>query len=293
MSTAPQLPDLATLSAEEKDRLVRYLWEELRVRDAQLAAVGAGQPASGAVAAAHPPVARRASGLGEQLRDAGSARRGRTGPQPAASARLGRGLGWLGSTPVIALVGLVATALLVDAGVGIWQRRAVSERAADAEALETLAFNGMYVELVSAVPLGGGENYRVTLSMTSIGDAPLYVMLEPPRVFVQSGLAWREVPSRDPEGRGARVVELAGTVQYAVDMNVDFTGWTELIPGYMHVRVDSPMLIGRSRGAEGGIAERRNTFYVYLKPHGADDEAIRQRSGHPGAPPDFIRMPPH
>jgi hypothetical protein len=293
MSGGQQLPDLATLSGEEKDRLVRYLWDELRARDAQLAAASAEQPATAPDAATPPAATPRASGLAEQLREAGSARRGRTGPVPATAARLGRGLGWLGSTPVIALVGLVTTALLVDAGVGVWQRRALAERGAAVEALETLAFNRMYVELVSAVPLSDGESYRVTLSMTSIGDAPLYVMLEPPRVFVQNGLAWREVPSRDPEGRGARVVELAGTVAYEVDMKVDFTGWTQLIPGYMHVRVDSPMLVGRSRGGEGGIAQRRNTFYVYLKPHGADDDAIRRQSGNPGAPPDFIRMPPH
>jgi hypothetical protein len=293
MSGAPELPDLATLTGEEKDRLVHYLWDELRKRDAQLTVAGTVEPAANAGTEAATGVARRPGPLGEQLRDAGSARRGRVGPAPTAPAKLGRGLGWLGSTPVIALVGLVATAFLVDAGVGLWQQRVLAERSAEAEALETVAFNRMYVELVSAVPLPDGESYRVTLSMTSIGDAPLYVMLEPPRVFVQSGLAWREVPSRDPQGRGARVVELAGTVQYEVDVNVDFTGWTQLIPGYMHVRVDSPMLVGRSRDAADGIAERRNTFYVYLKPHGADDDSIRRQSGHEGAPPDFIRMPPH
>ena len=293
MSGAPELPDLATLTAEEKDRLVRYLWEELRARDALLAAAGSQEPAAATGAEREASAARRPGALGEQLRDAGSARRGRVGPAPTAPVRLGGGLGWLGSMPVVALVGLVATAVLVDAGVGLWQRRALAERSADVEALETGAFNRMYVELVSAVPLPDGESYRVTLSMSSIGDAPLYVMLEPPRVYVQNGLAWREVPSRDPRGRGARVVELAGTEQYEVDMKVDFTGWTQLIPGYMHVRIDSPMLVGRSRDGQDGIAERRNTFYVYLKPHGADDDAIRRASGHAGDPPDFIRMPPH
>ena len=39
--------------------------------------------------------------------------------------------------------------------------------------------------------------------------------------------------------------------------------------------------------------ERNDRTYVYLKPHGADDEAIRKRMKYPGSPPVYIPMPPH
>jgi hypothetical protein len=65
------------------------------------------------------------------------------------------------------------------------------------------------------------------------------------------------------------------------------------MPGYMHVRIDNDMLISRSSEPGNDIVERNNRFYAYLKPQGADDEAIKRRSKFPGAPPVFIPMPPH
>ncbi len=69
--------------------------------------------------------------------------------------------------------------------------------------------------------------------------------------------------------------------------------WAELIPGYMHVRIENDMLISRSSEPKDNIVERDNRFYVYLKPQGADDDAIRRRSNVSGTPPIFIPMPPH
>jgi hypothetical protein len=54
------------------------------------------------------------------------------------------------------------------------------------------------------------------------------------------------------------------------------------------------MLISRSsEPVSDEIIERNNRFYVYLKPQGADDSAIKRRSNFPGVPPVFIPMPPH
>jgi hypothetical protein len=73
----------------------------------------------------------------------------------------------------------------------------------------------------------------------------------------------------------------------------DAKEWAELMPGYMHVRIESDMLISRTSEPTNDIVERNNRFYVYLKPQGADDEAIKRRSRFPGRPPIFIPMPPH
>jgi hypothetical protein len=65
------------------------------------------------------------------------------------------------------------------------------------------------------------------------------------------------------------------------------------MPGYMHVRIENDMLISRRSEPAEDIVERKNPYYVYLKPHGADDEAIRRRSKYSGQPPVYIPMPPH
>jgi hypothetical protein len=49
----------------------------------------------------------------------------------------------------------------------------------------------------------------------------------------------------------------------------------------------------KRREPDSDIIERPNQFYVYLKPHGADDAAIRQAMNFSGTPPIFIPMPPH
>ena len=41
------------------------------------------------------------------------------------------------------------------------------------------------------------------------------------------------------------------------------------------------------------IIERTDRYYVYLKPYGADDEAIRKRMKLQGTPPLYLPMPPH
>ncbi len=69
--------------------------------------------------------------------------------------------------------------------------------------------------------------------------------------------------------------------------------FTQLIPGYMHIRFDNDMLISQRSDPEEDIVERDDPFTVYLKPYGADDEAIRKALKYAGAPPVFILMRAH
>jgi hypothetical protein len=39
--------------------------------------------------------------------------------------------------------------------------------------------------------------------------------------------------------------------------------------------------------------ERVDNYYVYLKPHDANDAAILRKMKFPGKPPVWIPMPPH
>lgn len=67
--------------------------------------------------------------------------------------------------------------------------------------------------------------------------------------------------------------------------------FTPLLPGYMHVRFSCQTVVSRTSG--GDLTERTDDFYVYLKPLGADDEAILKTTRFPGRPPTWIAMPPH
>jgi lipoprotein-releasing system ATP-binding protein len=64
------------------------------------------------------------------------------------------------------------------------------------------------------------------------------------------------------------------------------------MPGYMHIRFESVSLISQRSDPDDDILERSDRYYVYLKPHGADDE-IRRRMKYRGDPPIYIPMPPH
>ena len=87
------------------------------------------------------------------------------------------------------------------------------------------------------------------------------------------------------------MVELTGGHDYDVVFQAEVEDWAELIPGYMHVRIDSDMFI--SRRASRATTCRAANHLVYLKPHGANDNDIKARSKMGGTPPVYIPMPPH
>lgn len=287
----PGLPDLAGLSPAQKDELIRSLWETVVALDGTRPPTAAACPGdlSGGDFSAKD---LSTEDLAARIRGAPPSRH--THAPGAAAPRLGAGLGFLGWRPLQWLVLLVGLGFLADSGIGWAQRRALARQEAEALALRSAAFQGLYVELARVSHEPDGKTYRAVLNMQNLDPGnPLYVMLNPARVFVQAGLAWREVPSRAPEGAGWGVVRLEGAGTFTVLFEAPLDDWSELIPGYMHVLIESEMLISRSPTPRDDIVERDNRFYVYLKPQGADDAAIKARNNFPGAPPVFIPMPPH
>ena len=118
-------------------------------------------------------------------------------------------------------------------------------------------------------------------------------MQSPVRVFEQSGLSWVEIPSRDAQGEAVRVVKLAGSYTFETIFEPNLKEWTELMPGYMHIRFQTESLISERADPDDDVIERTDRYYVYLKPHGADDDAIRARMKIRGDPPVYMPMPPH
>ena len=288
MRRPPKLPDLGKLTDTQKDELIVSLWETLTAIE------GAGG-ASGAVAAVEDPGARRRR-LDGELRE----RIRKTPPSRRAQARLknparfGGSFDFLESKVLLGLLVAIGLGFFTDSGAGWYQRSVLGQREKAALELRNAAFSGLYVEFVNVTYEPDRKSYRATLNMqNSNPDAPLYVMLVPARVFEQTGMIWREVPSEAPGETSSSVVKLDGGRQYSVVFQADVKDWAELIPGYMHIRIQSDMLISRSSEPKDDIVERNNRFYVYLKPQGSDDAAIKRRSNFPGVPPVFIPMPPH
>lgn len=297
-------PDPRKLSPEQKDVLIRDLQRQVASGQSELRLLRrrlglAQQQAQGAGPSDHVGADRAASGRGPSDRAlfdklAAAAPRPSTAPPAGVAVKLGRHLGLWRSPVVKGVVGIVLAAFAIDGGIGIWQDQALRRYKQARLLLEHQALTSLYVELKRIVQEADGKSYRMTIAMQNIdASAPLYVMLNAVGVYVQSGLVWQQVPSGPVDGAGRGVVRLTDGYTYDITFTPEVANWAELIPGYMHVRIQTDMLISRQAQPGNDIVERRTPFYVYLKPHGANDADIKARAKMSGTPPVFIPMPPH
>jgi hypothetical protein len=278
-------PDLAKLTSPEKDALIRDLWRQVAAGRSKARVLrrrlGIAEEAS-----------EKGNALLEKLREA--APRRSVEPPAGIAVKLGRGLKLWQSPVVMGVVAILCAAFAIDGGIGIWQQRTLQQQRQARLLLEHDARSALYVELTRIVLEPDGRSYRMTMALQNIDTArPLYIMLNAVGVYVQTGMTWQQVPSRPLGEAGSGVIKLSDAYSYDVLFTPEVTGWAELIPGYMHVRIQSDMLISRSAQPGNDIVERRTPFYVYLKPHGANDADIKARSKMSGTPPVFIPMPPH
>ncbi|TAJ93058.1 MAG: hypothetical protein EPO10_00275 [Reyranella sp.] len=208
--------------------------------------------------------------------------------------KLGRRFDLWRSPVLVGLVMLLLTGFAIDAGVGLYQARALREARQARLLLENTATRSLYVELKGISYEPDGKSYRMTLFLQNVSPkGPLYVMLNAVVVYVQAGMVWQQVPSRPAEGVSWGVVKLVDGYTFDVIFTPDVQNWAELIPGYMHVRIQSDLLVSEKAQPGNDVVERRTPYYVYLKPHGANDEDIKARSKSTRTPPIFIPMPPH
>jgi hypothetical protein len=276
--------DPAKPTAAEKDALIAALRRELAAAQSELRLLkraAAGAPAGG-----------RPRELLDELRAA--APRKAVAPAPGVTVKLGRRLGFWRSPLVAVVVVVLLMVFALDAGVGWYQTRSLKQARQERLLLENAAMRSLYVELKQIAYQPDGTSYRMTLFLQNVSpNGPLYVMLNAVGVYVQSGITWQQVPARPAEGVSWGVVKVVDGYSYDVVFTPDVPNWAELIPGYMHVRIQSDMVVSESAQPGNDIVERRTPFYVYLKPYGANDEAIKARSRMSGTPPVFIPMPPH
>ena len=291
MTTEKRPLDLEGLSPEDKDRLILGLWTDLRDERAKAQALA---QRLAEIAGTPPGAPGERNSLLEELRRRGT-RKDQTRPRKeAVRVRLGRGLGLLKSPVVIGFILLLVLAFILDFGIGWYQQMLIDEARLAALKLQKAAFSDLLVELKSVAYEPDGKSYRLTLSLQNLDpEQPIYVMLSPIRVFEQSGFTWHEVPARASAGQATTVVKLGEGRSFQTTFEPNLKDWTSVMPGYMHIRFDNNMLISQRSDPEEDIVERDDPSYVYLKPYGADDEAIRRQLRFTGTPPVYIPMPPH
>jgi hypothetical protein len=229
----------------------------------------------------------------EQLRHHGT-RKGNGTASKGTRVQLGRGLGLLRSRFVIGLVLVAALAFGLDFGIGWYQQRQIVQQRREQLRLQQVAFTNLFVELKNIAYEPDGKSYRLSLALQNlVPEQPIYVMMSPIRVYEQSGYVWQEVPAQAPKGQSATVIKLTDRFNFQTIFEPNLKDWTSIMPGYMHIRFDNNMLISLRSEPEDDIIERNDPSYVYLKPYGADDEAIRRQLKFAGPPPVYIPMPPH
>lgn len=198
----------------------------------------------------------------------------------------GRTLAW-------ALGAILALAAL-DYGLASYQGYTLEQRRQARTRLERAALFKLRAD-VQAVAFGPNRTYRLTVFLDNpFPEEPLYVMVPSIQAYVQVGTLWKEVPSRPgeaPEGTVVRLVERR-TLDYLFEPDVKT--FEENIPGFMHVRFENVMLVSQRSQPKDDLVERKDNYYIYLKPHGASDNELLKKNKFPeGKVPVWIPMPPH
>ena len=212
---------------------------------------------------------------------------------PRAPIRLGSNL-WSGVQACL-LIGAVifGAALLTSFGIGKYQDMQVQERAARIATLRHVALNSLRGDVQSVIDLGDGR-YELTTYLQNVGGAgPIYVMSPDLRAYVQVGTVWHEVPMKPTEASANGVLKIEDRQAYRYVFDARVRNFTQLLPNYMHVRFSGTMLVSPSSVPKDDVFERKDNYYVYLKPFDVADEVVLKRMRFSGRPPVWIPMPPH
>jgi putative ABC transport system ATP-binding protein/macrolide transport system ATP-binding/permease protein/lipoprotein-releasing system ATP-binding protein len=207
-------------------------------------------------------------------------------------ALLGENL-WRGAlTCLITGAAIFTGILLIDFGVAKYQEMQLRERGARVAKLAEMALSRLQGEVQSVTDLGDGR-YELAVYLWNVSDEAIYVMSPEMHAYVQVGKIWQEVSLASAEDNAGGVLKIEGKHTYRYTFDARVRNFTQLLPSYMHVRFSDTMLVSASGEPEDSVFERKDNYYVYLKPFDIADEAILKRTKFTGKPPVWIPMPPH
>ncbi len=237
---------------------------------------------------------------GGRLRDVAATSLSDAVPEPARShppAALGAPLRRRILAAAVPAFVLAALALAADRGLGAWRAAAARDRQAQAAETERRALSALRTDIAWVQHQGSGR-YEVGISLENAAadGRPLFVLEPRVQAFVQDGLEWQPLALR-PLAEATTLVREARrerqVFRYALEARPE--RFTPLLRHYMHIRFRQDMQVSLEDGPGGAATPFRRTdnHYIHLKPHDADDAAIRRDVRFPEAPPLWIWMPPH
>ncbi len=195
-----------------------------------------------------------------------------------------------------AVIASVLLALfLLDCYVGYKQNKLLAEKAAQKKKIEQLAWYSLRGEVKSVSY--AGRRYRIALKFeNAFPEDEMYIMLPQVRCLVQVGTLWKEVPVHDPENEktDTGVIKLEGTRIIEKLIEVPFKNYEQVLPGYMHVRLNTVSYVSSNAVTKDDIVEKNEDFYIYLRPYDADlGKMVKNYTFTHNEVPIFIPMPPH
>lgn len=188
---------------------------------------------------------------------------------------------------------ILACILLLDLGIAKYQEMQIRERGARIAQMADMALSQLQAEVQAVLDRGKGR-YELEVALLNVdNEKPIYVMSPDMHAYVQIGKVWQEVPLEPAEHSASGVLRIDGKQIYRYLFNARVKDFTQLLPNYMHVRFSETMLISPNSMPMGDVFERKDNFYVYLKPYDVADEVVLKRLKFSGKPPVWIPMPPH
>jgi ABC-type lipoprotein export system ATPase subunit len=196
-------------------------------------------------------------------------------------------------TFTVGAAAILASILLLNFGIAKYEETQIRERGARIAQMADMALSQLQAGIQAVADLGEGR-YELEVYLLNVDtEKPIYVMSPDMHAYVQIGKVWQEVPLKPAEGSASGVLRIDGKQIYRYLFYAQVKDFTQLLPNYMHVRFSETMLVSPNSMPKGDVFERKDNFYVYLKPYDVADEVVLKRLKFSGKPPVWIPMPPH
>jgi len=196
---------------------------------------------------------------------------------------------------IIAFVATITSLFILDYYVGYRQNKYLTDKAALKKKLEQLAWYSLRGEIKDVTY--AGDKYRVAIKFeNAFPEEEMFIMIPQMRCFVQVGWIWKEVPFHNVKSRigESEVIKLDGVIIIEKLIEVPFKNFEEVLPGYMHVRINAMSYIASNALSKDDIVEKNEDFYIYLKPYYFDNKTLSKKYTFTDKEiPIFIPMPPH
>ncbi|MBZ0155071.1 MAG: hypothetical protein K8I29_02515 [Alphaproteobacteria bacterium] len=165
------------------------------------------------------------------------------------------------------VTGIVLALVFLDFFVGYRQDKILEERKAQKKRVERLAWYLERTNIEDIFYTGEGGRYTMKLKYENVRpDEEMWIMVFSIKAFVQVGTLWRELSVNDMRmKRGDYSVErLKDPLTMTVTFDMPFTDYQELMPGYMHMKINNLSYISAEAVAKEDIIEKNEDVFIYV-----------------------------